>query len=275
MALRLYLPGTRSSCRWLCLHRKSRRWDHLVDLDQSDPLVVTLRTAAHGLDVHRSIHDLELTLAQIVAAAVETVPGVDAGSISMAHDAVVETRHPTSNEIEVLDEVQGDLLEGPCISALNDPAGDGVVLARDLAGEDALRWPRFAPRAVEFGYRSLMSTQLSADNHIRAALNLYSRTPNAFDEQARRIAGLFGVQAALLLYGSHHASNLTRALGSRVIIEQAKGYLARRNGESPDDAFTRLRAYARRNRLRLSAVAEDVVHRGLDCDTTPPSAPRR
>ena len=117
-----------------------------------------------------------------------------------------------------------------------------------------------------------MSTRLSADNHLRAALNLYSRTPDAFDEQARRIAGLFGVQAALLLYGSHHASNLTRALGTRVIIEQAKGYLARRNGESPDDAFTRLRAYARQNQLRLTVGAEDVVHRGLDLDTTPPTA---
>jgi hypothetical protein len=235
-----------------------------VDSDQADPLVSTLRTAAQGLDVHRSIYDLEATLAQIVASAVETVPGVDAGSISMAHDAVVETRQPTSHEIEVLDRVQGELYEGPCITALNDPAGDGVVLARDLAGEDALRWPRFAPRAVEFGYRSLMSTQLSADKYVRAALNLYSRAPDAFDDQARRIAGLLGVQAALLLYGSHHAGHLTRALTTRMIIEQAKGYLARRHGESPADAFIRLRAYSRRHGLRIHVVAEDVVHHGLD-----------
>ena len=237
-----------------------------MDPDQSDDLVIALRHAARRLDVHRSIYDLEVTLAQIVASAVDTVPGADAGSISMAHGDLVETRHPTSGEIEKLDQVQGDLYEGPCITALNDPGGDGVVLAGDLAGEDALRWPRFAPRAVECGYRSLMSTQLSADEHFRAALNLYSRAPNAFDEQARRVAGLFGVQAALLLYGSHHAGHLSGALETRVIIEQAKGYLARRHGESTDEAFVKLRAFARRSQRRLTAVAEDVVRRGLDVD---------
>ena len=237
-----------------------------MDTDQSDQLVVALRNAAQRLDVHRSIYDLEVTLAQIIASAVDTIPGVDAGSISMVHDDVIETRHPTTLEIEVLDRVQGDLREGPCITALNDPAGDGVVLARDLAGEDALRWPRFAPRAVASGYRSMMSTQLSADEHFRAALNLYSRAPDAFSEQARRIAGLFGVQAALLLYGSHHAGQLSSALETRVIIEQAKGYLARRHGESPDEAFVKLRTFARRNQRLLTAVADDVLHHGLDLE---------
>jgi hypothetical protein len=235
-----------------------------VDPDQSDELVIALRDASQRLDVHRSIYDLEVTLGQIVCSAVETVPGADAGSISMAHDDMVDTRHPTSREIAVLDQAQGDLYEGPCITALTDPGGDGVVLARDLAGEDSLRWPRFAPLAVDSGYRSLMSTQLCADEHFRAALNLYSRAPNTFDEQARRVAGLFGVQAALLLYGAQHAGHLSRALETRLIIEQAKGYLARRHGQSPDEAFIKLRAYARRNGRKVAAVADDVVHQGLD-----------
>src|ERR1700710_1443125 len=99
-----------------------------------------------------------------------------------------------------------------------------------------------------------MYTQLSADEHFRAALNLYSRAPNAFDEQARRVAGLFGAQAALLLYGTHHAGHLSLALETRVIIEQAKGSLARRHAESTDDAFIRLRAFARGDKRRLAAV---------------------
>jgi hypothetical protein len=80
------------------------------------------------------------------------------------------------------------------------------------------------------------------------------------------IAGFFGVQAALMLYGAHHAANLSRALETRVIIEQAKGYLARSHGESPTVAFLKLRAYARRNRLRITAVAEAVVTHGLDLE---------
>lgn len=68
--------------------------------DQSDQRVVALRDASQRLDVHRSIYDLEVTLGRIVASAVDTVPGADAGSISMSHDGVVETSYPTSREID-------------------------------------------------------------------------------------------------------------------------------------------------------------------------------
>jgi hypothetical protein len=226
-----------------------------MDSYQSDRLVVALRTAAQALITHRSIHDLEATLAQIVLSAVETVPGVDAGSISMTHNGVVETRHPTTAEIGELDRTQGDLYEGPCITALNDPADDGVVLARDLAGDDAARWPKFAPRAVEFGFRSLMSTQLSADHRMRAALNLYSRAPDAFDEEARRMAGLFGVQAGVLLYGSSRASGLTHAVNTRDVIGQAKGVLMARLAIGDDQAFRMLVSASQETNIKLVDVS--------------------
>ncbi len=53
---------------------------------------------------------------------------------------------------------------------------------------------------------------------MRGALNLYTATENAFDVHARTLAGLFGVQAALLIYGSSQASTCrprwTAATGS-------------------------------------------------------------
>jgi hypothetical protein len=165
-----------------------------MDPVQPDQLVVALRAASQGLDVHRSIYDLETTLGRIVASAVETVPGADAGSISMSHDGVVETSYPTSREIEVLDQVQGELYEGPCITALNDPAATVSC------------WPGTSPARTPCGGRA------SRPGPWSPGTGLYSRAPNAFDEQARRIAGLFGVQAALLLYGAHHAAQLSQAL---------------------------------------------------------------
>ncbi len=51
-----------------------------------------------------------------------------------------------------------------------------------------------------------------------------------------------------------------------MVIEQAKGYLARHHGVSPEEAFSEFRACARGRRRRLAAVAEDVVRRGLDVD---------
>lgn len=59
---------------------------------------------------------------------------------------------------------------------------------------------------------------------------------------------------------------LQRALESRIVIEQAKGVLAERIGVAPDAAFELLRRAARNHRLRIHALAEDVV----GSRTTPP-----
>jgi hypothetical protein len=124
-----------------------------VNPQQNHELVTALRRAARTLAQHRSIRDLEQTLSQIVASAVETVPGVDAGSISMTEHGRIETRHPTSEAIRKLDETQSELREGPCITAIEDPPESGIVAAQDFAGPaDADRWPRFAPEAVEAGF---------------------------------------------------------------------------------------------------------------------------
>ena len=47
------------------------------------------------------------------------------------------------------------------------------------------------------------------------------------------------------------------------MIEQAKGVLAERGGLDMPTAFERLRAHARRHRLRLTDLAGDVVGRRL------------
>ena len=54
---------------------------------------------------------------------------------------------------------------------------------------------------------------------------------------------------------------LEHALQSRIIIEQAKGVLAERYGLGVEDAFDVLRRAARANRMRLHALAEQVVSR--------------
>jgi len=56
---------------------------------------------------------------------------------------------------------------------------------------------------------------------------------------------------------------LTHALNSRVIIEQAKGMVAERGGLNMEQAFARLRSYARSHNLRLADVANDVILGGL------------
>lgn len=221
-----------------------------------DDLVVALRTAARDLAQRRSIRDLEQTLEQIVASAVATIPRVDAGSISMTEHGRITTRHPTTEAIAKLDETQSELHQGPCITALEDPPPSGTVVADDLAGDDAQRWPEFAPRAAEAGYRALMSTQLSVDGGIRGALNLYSAEPHAFGEEAQTLAGLFGIQASILLYGADTAAQLQRAVDSRDLIGQAKGILRERFKVDDEGAFQMLVKSSQETNMKLTAVAQ-------------------
>jgi len=52
---------------------------------------------------------------------------------------------------------------------------------------------------------------------------------------------------------------LQRALDSRILIEQAKGILAERNGITPEEAFTGLRREARSKRMNIHILAAGVV----------------
>jgi AmiR/NasT family two-component response regulator len=52
---------------------------------------------------------------------------------------------------------------------------------------------------------------------------------------------------------------LQRALDTRVVIEQAKGFIAQHANVTLDESFALIRHYARNNNLRLSDVARDIV----------------
>jgi GAF domain-containing protein len=243
-----------------------------MDTGHDEQLVIALRAAAWELAQNRSIRDLEQTLAQIVSSAVATIPGVDAGSISMTEHGRIETRHPTSETIGQLAERQSELHEGPCITAIEDPPETGTVVAGDFAGAGAQRWPRFAPLVVEVGYRALMSTQLSIDGGVRAALNLYSATPDGFDAEARTLAGLFGIQAALVLYGSQQAAHLQNAVDSRDLIGQAKGILMERFSVDDEAAFQMLVKSSQETNMKLTALAQWLTTSGRSRTGTGPDA---
>ena len=215
-----------------------------------------LRSAADDMRSRNSLRDLDVTLADLVAKAVETVPSADAGGITVTQDARIDSRYHTADAIGELDELQSRLDEGPCITAAEDPPASGVILADDLAGEDADRWPQYARAAVEAGYRSMCSTQLSSGSQgLRAALNLYSAEPRAFDTESQLVAALFGLQAGVLLYGSENAAQLQRAIDSRDVIGQAKGILMERFGVEDSEAFQMLVKSSQNTNLKLVKVA--------------------
>jgi PAS domain S-box-containing protein len=65
------------------------------------------------------------------------------------------------------------------------------------------------------------------------------------------------------------AQQLQTALESRVLIEQAKGFLAAREGIEPDVAFQRLRVTARSSHRSLHEVAREVLSGDLQATSNP------
>ncbi|MBC3193369.1 ANTAR domain-containing protein [Pseudonocardia sp. C8] len=222
-----------------------------------DSLVAALRTAAQDLIAHRAVEDHpDGGMSQILEAAVATVPGAAVGGISITEHGVVDSPATTSDDVRLLNELQTRLHEGPCFTAVEDPPPDGVVDAQDLTrAPDAARWPRFAAQAVEYGYRSLLSTELSLQGARRVGMTLYARRPGVFDDTARTLAGLSAVQAALVMNGADRAAHLRRAVDSRDLIGQAKGILMERFAIDADGAFRMLVRASQDTNVRLVDVA--------------------
>jgi transcriptional regulator with GAF, ATPase, and Fis domain len=186
----------------------------------------------------------------------------DAGTLRL-----VAATHEATELVELF-QLQND--EGPCLDCFR--SGQQVLIA-DLERADTV-WPRFAPVAREAGFRSVNAFPLRLRDRVLGALNL-------FDAEVRRLdqADVVAAQAmadiatiGLLQYrtitdAQALARHLSAALESRIAIEQAKGIMAERLGLGTDEAFERLRRYARSRGRRLSEVAEEVV-----AGTLPPAS---
>jgi AmiR/NasT family two-component response regulator len=67
------------------------------------------------------------------------------------------------------------------------------------------------------------------------------------------------------------SEQLQTALQSRILIEQAKGVLAARAGLGVAEAFSRMRAHARRTSTSLTSVAQAVIDGTIAVDVLTPA----
>jgi AmiR/NasT family two-component response regulator len=103
------------------------------------------------------------------------------------------------------------------------------------------------------------------------ALNLLNVTRTPMEEADVIVARAFADLATLSII-QHRASleaqrlnqQLSGALSSRVVIEQAKGVICERAGVDLAEAFARLRAFARNHNRRLTEVPQAVIDGTLD-----------
>jgi GAF domain-containing protein len=157
--------------------------------------------------------------------------------------------------------------EGPCLDAFRT----GERIEHENLDAQTGRWPSFAAAALQAGFQSAIALPLRLREVTVGALNLLNTERTPMDEADLIVARAFADLAALSIL-QHQASEeaqrlneqLSAALSSRVVIEQAKGVISERAGVHLDEAFARLRAYARNHNLRLTDVARAAVDGTLD-----------
>jgi signal transduction protein with GAF and PtsI domain len=226
---------------------------------------------ADGQLVARTVAELRATLPQAgdlltglqrVVEATRTVVGVDGTGLTLAYeDGRPRWVAVSDAAMELLEQVQHDFGEGPCLAAF---AEDRVVAVADLRSE--LVWDRIAAVVGQLQVRGVLSVPVRLASQPIGTLSVYATQPRAWSPgEVEALGALAVVTAELVSTGvelavrDREVAQLRQALTSRVWIEQAKGVLAATQGVSPDAAFQQLRKRARASSRKLSDLAQEVV----------------
>jgi GAF domain-containing protein len=227
--------------------------------------------AVDGQLVARTVGELRATLPQDgdllarlgrVVEATRTVVRVDGTGLTLAHeDGQPRWVAVSDAAMELLEQIQYDLGEGPCLAAF---AEDRVVAVEDLGSE--LVWDRVAAVVGQLQVRGVLSVPVRLADQPVGTLDVYATQPRAWSTgEVEALGALAVVTAELVSTGVALANRevevaqLRQALTSRVWIEQAKGVLAATRGVGPDQAFHQLRNQARSSSRKLADLAQEVV----------------
>jgi signal transduction protein with GAF and PtsI domain len=219
----------------------------------------------------RTVGELRATLPQAgdllvglgrVVEATRTVVGVDGTGLTLAHeDGQPRWVAVSDAAMELLEQVQHDLGEGPCLAAF---AEDRVVAVEDLRSERV--WNRLAAVVGQLQVCGVLSVPVRLADQPVGTLDVYASQPRAWTPAEVEALGALAVVTAELVSAGVELANrevevaqLRRALASRVWIEQAKGVLAATWGVSPEAAFQQLRKRARSSSRKVADLAREVV----------------
>jgi hypothetical protein len=205
--------------------------------------------------------EVEAVLARICQLAVQRVPGCGHAAVALVERrGRVHTHGATDGVPELVDSVQYETGEGPCLEVID---GAEVVATGDLSAEP--RWPTFAARAIELsGIRSMISFRLVEADRTLGALSFYSPIPDVFamNSGVTRWGRVYAAHASLALSGVRKQQDLKAALESRESISIAMGLIMARENISRQQAFDVLRRASQRMNLRLRDVAESIAGGG-------------
>ncbi|GAA5141546.1 GAF and ANTAR domain-containing protein [Nocardioides marinquilinus] len=223
----------------------------------------------------RELHDqadVQLTYDSAVQLAVANVTGADAAGLTIAsRGRKAETLAVTAGWVTTADRLQYTLDEGPCVDATWE---HHLVHSPELTTD--ARWPTWGPRVfAETGARSVLSLQLFTHRDSLGAINLYSRTADAFDARDRTDGLTVAAHIAIAVAAAQSIAQLETAVASRTVIGNAVGMLMERFAFSEQRAFAALSRIASERGRKVRDVAQEVVsdHRARQETGSAPPGP--
>jgi transcriptional regulator with GAF, ATPase, and Fis domain len=196
-----------------------------------------------------------------------TLLDASAAGILLADDTgELELIASTDERASLVELLQLGAAVGPCRESV--VTGQSVYVSRIDSADSP--WPRFREAAMREHFAATLAVPLRLRDSAVGSLNLFWSTAGDLEADDARLARALAdvatvsiLQERTLRESDVARQQLQRALDSRVAIEQAKGVVAQTLGVSVEEAFVRIRGYARDHGLPLAQVAARLVSREL------------
>ena len=183
------------------------------------------------------------------------MPGARWAGISLIRERNIVAQVPTSRAVAELDQLQCDLDQGACLTALREYH---TVRIDDMRTDT--RWPDFGREAQQRGMLSMLSFQLIVRSENLGALDLYGDEPGVFCDESFLIGGMLAQHAAVAMIGAAAETQFENALATRDVIGQAKGILMQRENFTGLQAFNLLASASQETNMKLVDVARWLVN---------------
>ena len=219
-------------------------------------MVRLVDTLVSGFDVLDLVHDL-------LDASKELLDVAEAGLLLIDERGALRVAATSSETTRTVGLLELEQKSGPGSEAFHSATVVATGPLTDSTTEG--RWPDFVAAARAAGFRAAVAIPMRLRGDVLGALDLLLSDRDDLPEAELAIAQALADVSTIAILQDRLAvddrtviSQLRTALDTRVRIEQAKGVIAR-DGMTMDEAFGRIRSYARNNNKRLADVASAIV----------------
>ena len=208
-------------------------------------------------------YDVLGLLHALVEAAVDLLDAAAAGLLLADPHGELQLLASTSERSQLVEILQLRAGSGPCVECYRTGT---VVAVADIAAMTG-HWPEFQAAALSQGFSSVHAVPMRVYGRTIGVMGLFGEKPGALSSEDAAIgqalvdvATISILQERTIRESALVNEQLQRALNSRVLIEQAKGVIAYTAQVNMEEAFSRLRSYARSNNQSLRDTAAHVIN---------------